>query len=184
MNKKVLWITRTAIFIALIIVVQFATRGFSSYVTGSLVNLLLIIGGLTAGLSSGLTLAVLSPVFALILGIQPPQTAILVPAIMIGNMVIVFVTWYFTKESLKLKPKFRAYIQVLGLVTGAVLKFFVLWALVTQILLPIAKLPIALSSVLAITFSWAQLITALIGGSIALSIYPLVAKGIKSEIHY
>ena len=34
MNKKVLWITETAVLIALLVVVQFVTKSFGQLVTG------------------------------------------------------------------------------------------------------------------------------------------------------
>lgn len=44
MNKKVLWITRTASFVALLVVLQFATSFLNNtMITGSIVNLILII---------------------------------------------------------------------------------------------------------------------------------------------
>ena len=52
---------RTAIFLALLIAVQFVTRSMGQYVTGSLVNLILIASGLMCGLWGGLAVAVLCP---------------------------------------------------------------------------------------------------------------------------
>jgi len=134
MNKKLLWITRTAIFLALIVVVQFTTKGLPIFATGSLVNLILITCGLTAGLPSGLTVAGLSPVFALLLGVQSPLTAPLLPIIMVGNMVIVLTVWFFTKESQKYKPLQKSFTQIFGLIIGAGLKFYILYTLVSIVL--------------------------------------------------
>ena len=82
---------RTAIFLALLIAVQFVTRSMGQYVTGSLVNLVLIAAALMCGLWGGLAVAVLSPFCAFLIGIGPafPQ---IVPAVALGNAVLV-VLW-------------------------------------------------------------------------------------------
>ena len=49
-NRSLKTLCRTAIFLALLIAVQFVTRSMGQYVTGSLVNLILIASGLMCGL--------------------------------------------------------------------------------------------------------------------------------------
>lgn len=41
MNKKTLWITETAVMIALLVALQWATKPLGQFVTGSCVNLVL-----------------------------------------------------------------------------------------------------------------------------------------------
>ena len=41
MKKKILWITRTAVLIALLVTLQWATSGLGQFVTGSCVNAVL-----------------------------------------------------------------------------------------------------------------------------------------------
>ena len=87
LNRKqsVLWITCTAVFIALLIVMQAATAPLgNSIVTGSIVNLLLVTSVMTCGLSSGLTVAAVSPVMAKFLGIGPLWS--LIPFIAAGDV--------------------------------------------------------------------------------------------------
>ena len=62
MNKKVRWITETAVMLALLVALQALTKGFGQFVTGSCVNAVLAVTVLTAGLGSGIVVAVLSPV--------------------------------------------------------------------------------------------------------------------------
>ena len=178
MNKKLLWITRTAIFLALLVIVQFVTKGLSPFVTGSLVNLLLIITGLTVGLTSGLSLAVISPVLAGLLGVQVFPTPFMIPVIVVSNMIIVFITWYFTQYSIKNEVKQKKLLQVFGTVLGALVKFAFLWVFTSLVLGPIFKLP----TLILFFFSWPQLVTALIGGAFALAIYPVLSKVLKSEV--
>src|SRR5699024_5817053 len=87
MNKKIRWITETALLLALLIVLQSVTKSFGQFVTGSCVNAVLALAALLTGLGSGITIAVISPVLAFLLGIAPQ--AVTVPAIMVGNTVFV-----------------------------------------------------------------------------------------------
>ena len=87
MNKKVRWITETAVMLAFLVALQALTKGFGQFVTGSCVNAVLAVTVLTAGLGSGIVVAVLSPVLAYLLGIAPQ--ILVLPAIMVGNAVFV-----------------------------------------------------------------------------------------------
>ena len=91
MNKKIRWITETAILLALLVTLQAVTKGFGQLVTGSCVNAVLAIAALVGGLASGLTVALISPVLAFLLGIAPQ--ILTVPAIMVGNSVYVVLLW-------------------------------------------------------------------------------------------
>ena len=87
-KRNILWITRTAIFIALLIVLQAATAPLGNIiVTGTIVNLLLIVSVMSCGLASGLTVAAISPVMAKFLGIGPLWS--LIPFIAAGNAALV-----------------------------------------------------------------------------------------------
>ena len=57
MNKKTLWITETAVMIALLVALQWATKPLGQFVTGSCVNLVLGVSALVGGLWCGLTVA-------------------------------------------------------------------------------------------------------------------------------
>ena len=112
---------RTAIFLALLIAVQFVTRSMGQYVTGSLVNLILIASGLMCGLWGGLAVAVLSPICAFFIGIGPafPQV---VPAVALGNAVLVLL-WVLIAGA-KNAPIAR---QAIALVVAAVAKFLTIF---------------------------------------------------------
>ena len=87
MNKKIRFITETAIMLALLVTLQALTKGFGQFVTGSCVNAILAVSALVGGLASGLTVALISPVLAFLLGIAPQ--ILTVPAIMAGNAIYV-----------------------------------------------------------------------------------------------
>ena len=83
MNRKVRWITETAILLALLVTLQALTKGFGQLVTGSCVNAILAVAALTGGLGCGIAVALISPVFAFLFGIAPNFITVL--PIMVGN---------------------------------------------------------------------------------------------------
>ena len=87
MRKKVLWITETAVMLALLVTLQALTKPMGQLVTGSCVNAVLAISVLLVGMSSGITIALISPVCAYLFGIAPNFVTVL--PIMIGNVCFV-----------------------------------------------------------------------------------------------
>ena len=53
MNKKIRWITETAVLLALLVTLQALTKPMGQLVTGSCVNAILAVAVLVAGLGSG-----------------------------------------------------------------------------------------------------------------------------------
>ena len=180
MNKKVRWITETAIMLALLVTLQALTKGFGQYVTGSCVNAVLAVTVLVAGLGSGITVAVISPVLAFLLGIAPQ--ILTVPAIMAGNTVFVLLLHFIAgaKEA-RLGQRIAAWL------VAAVAKFVTLYLIVVKIICGVMAQPLLAAGTLKepmlkalpATFSWPQLVTALIGGGIALVIVPVLRKALK-----
>lgn len=171
-KKRILWITRTAVFIALLVALQFVTSSMSQFVTGSVVNLILILSVMVGGLATGITVAALSPVFAFLLGIGPKLVPI-IPFIIVGNIVIVLV-WYFIAGRGKTLSTPR---NILAAVVGALAKFGVLYLGVVVIAPRLFTVP----EPMLVMFSYPQLITAAIGGAVAVLVLPLLAKAIKKS---
>lgn len=179
MNKKIRWIVETAVMLALLIALQSLTKGFGKLVTGSCVNTVLAVTALVAGLGSGITVAVISPVLAYLLGIAPQ--ILTVPAIMVGNTVYVVLLSLLADRSGKNMLR-----QAIAWIVAAVCKFAVLFVIVGKIicgvmaesLLAAGTLKPPMLEVLPATFSWPQLITALIGGAIALLIVPVILRAL------
>lgn len=180
MNKKVRWIAETAIMLAVLVTLQAVTKGLGQFVTGSCVNAVLAIAVLVGGLSCGLTVAVFSPVLAFLLGIAPQ--ILTVPAIMVGNAVYVVLLYVLADKSGKNLPR-----QVGAWLAAAVVKAGVLYLLVAKLicglladrLLAAGTLKPPMLQALPATFSWPQLVTALIGGAVALLIAPLLRKALR-----
>ena len=180
MNKKIRWITETAIMLALLVSLQALTKPMGQLVTGSCVNAVLAISALVGGLSSGLTVALISPVMAFLLGIAPQ--ILTVPAIMVGNSVYVVLLSLLADTTGKNLVK-----QVVAWVVAAAAKFAALYFVVVKLicgvlsegLLASGTLKPPMLKALPATFSWPQLFTALIGGAVALVIVPVVKKALK-----
>lgn len=181
MKKKILWITRTAAVLALLVTVQALTKPFGQLVTGSCVNFILALSVLVAGVPSGLAVALASPVLAFVLGIAPQ--ILTVPAIMAGNCVYVLLLSVLVGR--KGQHFFRG---MIGVAAAAIGKFVVLYGIVSGLicgvlanyLLGAGLLKAPMLQLLPATFSWPQLITALLGGTVALAALPVLKKAVHS----
>ena len=92
-------ITRPALLLALCVVVQ-QFKNLSQFITGPLVNLILMVAAMAVGLGSGLCIAVLSPILAFLIAPSAlmqlmPQLIALVAA---GNAVLVVCAWALRKQ--------------------------------------------------------------------------------------
>lgn len=180
-HNHIQWITRTAVLTALLLALQWATAGTQAFagqfITGSCVNAVLAVSVLLAGIWSGVTVAVLSPFFAFLLGIGPKLLPI-VPAVAVGNVIFVLALHFLLGSGQK--PIVQ---QVVALVVSAVAKFASLYLLVVKCIVPLLgdSLKPKQATVFSTMFSWPQLITALIGGTVALLMMPLLRKAIRSS---
>lgn len=180
-------LTTTALLLAICILSQYF-KNLSVYITGPIVNSVLIIAALGAGLWSGILIAVISPITAFFFTGSPIMAGIplMFPTIMIGNLILVLCAYYFgaTKRSSLHLP--------VGLVIGSVLKaafmgivvIYVLFPLFGENIAPNLPKPEMLPKILAaakITFSLTQLITALLGSLLAFLIWIPLKKALKNE---
>ena len=185
MNKNIRWITETAVMLALLVSLQALTKAMGQFVTGSFVNAILAITVLVAGLSSGITVALISPVMAFLLGIAPNIVTVI--PIMIANVCYVAILYMLAG-----KRNTALWKKPVALVTASAAKFGVLYLLVVKVICGIASgsllgkkvgktivLAPPMLKKLPVMFTWPQLITALIGGAVALSIAPVLRKALK-----
>lgn len=179
-NQKVRWITTTAVMLALLVALQALTKPVGQLLTGSCVNAVLAVSALVGGLGCGLTVALISPVLAYLLGIAPQ--ILTVPAIMLGNAVYVVLLWLLAG-----KENRSILLRVVALAAAALAKFALLYFVVAKVicgwlapsLLESGALKQPMLTALPATFSWPQLFTALIGGTVALVIVPVIRKALK-----
>ena len=189
MNRKIRWITETAVMLALLICLQWVgsfvpDQLTKQLITGSFVNCVLAVTVLLVGYSSGIAVALISPVCAFLLGIAP--NFITVAPIMLGNVCyVVLLRLIIGKTG---KPFWK---QPVGLAAAAAVKFGVLYLLVVELICGVASgalLGKKLGSVVVLAppmlkmlptmFAWPQLVTALIGGTLALLILPVLRKAL------
>ena len=169
MMKKTAWIARTAICLALLLCLQFVTKSLGQFVTGSMAALI-------GGLWSGLTVAIVSPFCAYLLGIGPAFVA-LVPCVALGNAVYALIFGLLVRAFLLKK---KAVAAIISMALGAVLKFLALYIVLVKLVAP-NVVPQAKYATVTAAFTWPQLITALIGGVLALLVGPLVMKALGAK---
>ena len=174
---SVRFVTRTAILLALTVAFQVMGRyltpymgSYNNFVVGPLVNACLLIATAFVGIQSGIFIAIAAPFGAILSGAAIPH--LFAPFIATGNVLIVLGFYLLMKKN-----------QVAGVITGAFLKFAFLWGAI-YFMAPVltSKLPVAQASKMAATllfsFSWPQLVTALVGGVLA----TIVIKALRRHI--
>lgn len=185
MKKNILWITETAVLLALLITLQALTKPFGQMVTGSCVNAVLAVAALLVGMRSGITIGVVSPVCAYLLGIAPNFVTVL--PIMVANVCYVVVLHLIAGKTGS--PIWR---QPVAVVAAAGVKFATLYLLVVKLICGVASgallgkkigetvvLAPPMLKMLPAMFSWPQLFTALIGGGVAFLIVPPLRKALS-----
>ena len=171
MNTR--FITRTAILLALAVVFQIMGRFLlpfmgpnSNFVVGPLVNACLLVSAAAAGIWSGTAVAVISPFTAVLTGAAIPLP--FVPFIAIGNFLLVLMFHLLRRN------------RIAGILTGAVLKFGLLYAVIV-VFLGIFQVKPKVAGVLLFSFSWPQLVTALVGGLVAMLVLKALGKSVEQE---
>lgn len=190
MNGKIRWITETAVLLALLICLQWLgsmipSQMIKQLITGTCVNCVLAVAAFYAGYGSGLTVALISPVFAYLLGIAPNFITVL--PIMAGNACYVVLLRLIAGKSGK--PFWK---QPVALSVAASAKFAVLYLLVVKVICGVAAdallgkkvgdvvvLAPPMLKMLPAMFAWPQLITAISGGIIAIAITPVLRKALR-----
>ena len=174
--KKTVWIARTAVCLALLIAIQFLTKSLGQLVTGSCVNLVLAVAALLGGIWSGVTVALVSPFCAYLLGIGPAFLP-LVPCVSLGNAVYALLFGLFVDKYLKEKKPAAAYVSM---ALAAAAKFVTLLVVLVRLVAP-HVVPEAKLSVVTASFTWPQLLTAVIGGIIACLIAPTLRRALEKK---
>lgn len=160
-------IARTAILLALTAAIQITGKCFTPFlgpmnifIVGTLVNACLLISVEYAGIKGASMIAFAAPFTAVLTGTPVPIPFI--PFIGVGNFLLILI-FYLLKRT------------ILGIVIGAIIKFSFLFASVT-LFLKITDLPAILVGVLYFSFSWPQIVTALMGGIVYLTAKRVLKK--------
>ncbi|TYP52466.1 ECF transporter S component [Thermosediminibacter litoriperuensis] len=155
------FLTRTALLLAVTLMVQYLKM--PQLITGSLVNAMLVIASGAVGVFSGITIGLLTPVIALLVGILkfPPM----VPFIMAGNALYV---WLYSSQKN----------AMIGVPLAAVAKYAWLSISVVYIL---NWFGIRVPAPVVQAFTLPQLFTALLGGAIGLTVIFLLQRSFAKE---
>lgn len=174
-RQRIRWITRTAVCIALLIALQAATAPLgNTLVTGTAVNMVLVVSVMVCGLSSGLCVALISPVFAKLIGIGPLWE--IIPFIALGNAVLVLL-WHLIGNA-RFKNRLTGYLAALPVAAAA--KYATLYFSVVKFALGVLlSLPAPQAGVVSQMFSLPQLYTALMGGGVAIFVLIPLKKALK-----
>ncbi|MDD3839751.1 MAG: ECF transporter S component [Clostridia bacterium] len=169
-RNNVLKITRTAMLLALAVLFQTLFRSLipvptvNIFIVGSLVNAVLMIAGVAAGVWGGLAVSILTPVIAYFQGHL--NLVWMIPVVAIGNAIIMFIFYLFYNKN-----------SYLGVALGSLIKFIFLLVAVRQLFKWIMGVP-NLPALMQYSFSWPQLVTGIIGGIIAI----LVLRATKNSL--
>ncbi len=154
MNTSVKWLTRAAILLALALAVQSLRLG--QYITGPVVNAVLLSGAVLVGPWGAAAIGLLTPLTAYLLGQLNPVLAPAIPFIMAGNALLAVLFGYGRKLNV-----------YLAVILAAVAKYLLLAGAVRYVLSLPPKVGVALQL--------PQLFTALIGGVVALLVLEALA---------
>jgi riboflavin transporter len=172
MNDNVKRLVRASLLLAIAIIIQILGKNIpeiNQFLVGPVVNAILIITAFICGTWWGVGVGVLTPVIAWLVGQLPGPMAPFIPFIMIGNALFVI---FF--GILKNQQKWGKY---LGIILASFIKFLFL-SLSASKLITIFNIGFTpkIANKLAIMMGVPQLITALIGGAIALILIELLSK--------
>jgi hypothetical protein len=162
MSRNVLFTTRTAILMALTLVIQM--MGMPQYATGPLVNTMLYVASVFVGIWGGVAIGLITPVIAFWRGILPPPLGPMIPFIALGNAVLVIVYGLVVKRN-----------KYVAIVAASVIKYLVLAAAV--------RFVVAVPPKIAQMMQVPQLMTALAGGAIAILLSEiLIQRGLLKPL--
>lgn len=142
--------TSIATVIAIAVPALLAHTPQNQFIVGPIVNAVLFWIVLRVGITNALFIAVIPSMIALFRGMLPPTAAMVIPFIILGNCAMILAFSYL-KTSLWLR-----------VVASSILKTLVIF-------LP-ALLLFNLSSTISFMMSWPQLLTAIVGGFIAVKL--------------
>lgn len=173
-NKNVTYLVQSSVLLATAIVFQVVGSripGINQLLVGSVINAVLLITAYLCGTFYGAAVGVLTPWTALLVGQLKPAMAPFIPFIMIGNAVFVIAFGLLASK----KP----YGKFFGIAFGAVLKFGFLYLAANQLIYMLnMNFPKNIAKALSTAMGTTQLITALIGGALALVLIEILFKRI------
>jgi len=149
-NSRAAGETVIATVIVVIIPALLAHTPQNQFIVGPIVNAVLFWVALRIGLVNAIFIAVIPSLIALSRGLLPPQAAIMIPFIILGNCAMITTFWYFVRN--------KSHAGMLDIVISSIVKSLIIF-------LPVWLL-LNLPPIVTFMMSWPQLVTAFVGGSI------------------
>ena len=150
-------------FTALFAIAVIAPLFKQQFITGSIVNAILILSMVFLGLENAILIALFPSLIALSIGLLSPILLPMIPFIITGNVLYIYIFKKFQKTN-----------YWLGLISASILKFALIF-FSSQFLVNLITTK-SLPSSVAIMMSWPQLVTAIAGGIIAYLVLKTVKK--------
>jgi riboflavin transporter len=132
-------------------------------ITGTIVNAALIIAVVVLGRKEAIMIGIFPSIISIITGLLVPAVIPLIPFIILSNIILIFIFSFIKKES-----------YWKGVVFGSIAKFVFL-SISGIILVKVFELN-SLAKIIAMMFSWQQLLTALSGGVVAFAVLRVLKK--------
>lgn len=172
-KRKSYFIVRTALLLALALVCQmlrFIIPAIPPVVVGTLVNTVLLTSVCLVGIPSALIVSIVTPIVAFFQGMLP--VALFIPCIVAGNAA--YVLLFGALHRIVRKRHWDWVFMSLA----SIAKFTLLWVLMVIVVIPVT-IPKEAQGALMATFGISQLITAFVGGAIALLVAHVLEKTIR-----
>lgn len=170
-------VTRAAILLALAVASQFL-KNLSVYITGPIINCILVICVMYCGLGNAAVLCAVLPITSWLITGSPIISAmpVILPCIMAGNFVLVLAVWLSQKRGESSRR------LIIGMAAGCAVKALFMWltvsCLVLALLGPGSGLPAPALTAAKLAFSVTQLITAIMGCILILAVKRAIDKSI------
>lgn len=178
LNQSTVWMGAARFALALAAALAIPNMGLPQYVTGPLVNALLLLTLEWCGLGQAMAVGMLTPVSAALRGVLPLPLWVMMPFIAVGNAAFVGVFSLLRRRS-----------PGLALVAAAVVKFAWLYAAVTALVvwpLHVAVggnvAAVAIPQAMVAMMRWPQLGTALAGGLLAFGAQGILRAAGRSKL--
>jgi len=166
LERHAVWKRAIGLLLSITIGLIITSLGMPQWVTGPLVNALLLVTAMRLGAGQAIVVGMITPLGAALRGVLPLSLVVMIPFIALGNATLVGVFVGLRQRN-----------EWLALGLGAVAKFALLYAAVTVLVVnPLylsvagANQPVLLPQAMINMMRWPQLATALTGGVLALGL--------------
>ncbi len=167
-------ITRTALIIAILFVIQYF-KNISAYISGPIVNVILLTATFYIGLPSGILLSIIAPVSSYFIAGGNAMSVIMtatsftaLPVIIIGNIIFIILSYLIFNNK-------RLMYLIFGLISGSLAKWLFMWLSADFILKPLFSENFGEKiAVLGKVFGTLQLYAAAFGSMVFYLIFKLI----------